>query len=60
MGIIENFPLLIVIVIGIAVIAIFIMVILLLVIYMRRGKKKLPPADVIPEVSVISTLIIPL
>lgn len=45
------------IVIGIAVIAIFIMVILLLVIYMRRGKKKLPPADVIPEVSVICILI---
>lgn len=38
-------------------IAIFIMVILLLVIYMRRGKKKLPPADVIPEVSVICILI---
>lgn len=36
---------------AISLVAIFMMIVMLLILYFRRGKKKLPPADVIPEVS---------
>lgn len=32
-------------------VAVLLMVVMLFVLYFRKGKKKLPPADVIPEVS---------
>lgn len=36
---------------ALSAVALLLMVVMLLVLYFRRGKKKLPPADVIPEVS---------
>lgn len=38
---------------AVAFMAILMMVIMVLVLYFKRGKKKLPPADVIPGVSYI-------
>lgn len=36
---------------SVSAVAVLLMVVMLFVLYFRKGKKKLPPADVIPEVS---------
>lgn len=41
---------------ALSAVALLLMVVMLLVLYFRRGKKKLPPADVIPEVSALRRL----
>lgn len=42
---------------AISAVAILMLVIMLFVLYFKRGKKKLPPADVIPEVCFLFFLI---
>lgn len=42
---------------AISAVAILMLVIMLFVLYFKRGKKKLPPADVIPEVRFLFFLI---
>lgn len=37
---------------SVSAVAVLMMVIMLFVLYFRKGKKKLPPADVIPEVNI--------
>lgn len=37
---------------AISVLSILIIIIILFVLYFNKGKKKLPPADVIPEVNI--------
>lgn len=45
----ENIPLLLIIV-AVVLVGIIVLIILFAVMFLKRGKKKLPPADVIPEV----------
>lgn len=46
----ESVPLLMVVVGAVSLLAIIMMIIMIMVIYLKRGKRKLPPADVIPDV----------
>ncbi|XP_063704901.1 irregular chiasm C-roughest protein [Culicoides brevitarsis] len=45
----KSVPLLMVVVGAVSLLAIVMMVIMIMVIYLKRGKRKLPPADVIPD-----------